>query len=140
MLHAGRLWEFLSLHKSALEDKIFAVLGKVEENIQSSNWKEWLSGAEDKRKAALFMHSFAHTITPRPIARCAKIPDTGITWGDAENDGFVSLTGLRHLQMHMQVNTSTGISWLSHSHLPAPFICSSAQRVAEALCYTWAPC
>ncbi|CAL8461615.1 g1146 [Coccomyxa elongata] len=89
---------------------VFAVLTKVEENIRSSNWSDWLSRAGDEQKDALFMRSFAHTITAHPVARIDEIPGTGcnkapgITWGDAENDGFVSLTdGLQAGQRHGQV-------------------------------------
>lgn len=119
MLHAGCLWHFLSLPRSALEDNVFAVLGKVEEKIRSSNWKLWLSRVGEERKAALFMRSFAHTVTARPIARSAEIPGTGITWGDAENDASSCSQGLRRIHIHMQGNSFTGVSWSSHSHVQA---------------------
>ncbi len=131
----ARFWEFLSLPKSALEDKIFAVLSKVDENIRTCNWQQWLSGADDKQKAALFLQSFAHTITARPIARRAVIPDTGITWGDAENEGFVLLTGLQYIQIHMQGNSCIVVSCLSHSYVPACCLsCKGIELLTTCMC------
>ena len=95
MLPADRLWAFLGLPRTARKDKVYAVLAKLESNMKSSNWADWLVKAGDEKREALFRHSFAHTIVCRRVARDASIPGADMTWGDAENDGFIGLTGDR---------------------------------------------
>lgn len=119
---ADRLWRFLSRPQS---DKVFRVLANLHEDLRRSNWLEWLGLAEDERKAAFFMQCFAHTIRGRPVARYSEIPGTGglspkgMTWGDAETDGFVLQRGLRHMHFKVQGSSCICNPQFSLSHLPA---------------------
>jgi hypothetical protein len=93
-LGAGRLWEFLQLPPEARLDKVYAVLEKVEDDLKASNWAVWLRKAGEKEREALFNHALAYSIIGRPVARVDRIPGGNQSWADAENDGFIGLSGL----------------------------------------------
>jgi hypothetical protein len=62
--------------------------------MAASSWRAWLQAPDAGPRGAFLLRAFAHTITARPVARDAQIPGTcGWTWGDAESDGFLILTG-----------------------------------------------
>ena len=61
--------------------------------MQNSKWSRWLLQDGDKTTESIFMHLFAHSVAGWPVARDAKIGGTDLKFGDAENNGYVALTG-----------------------------------------------
>jgi hypothetical protein len=93
VLPAGRLWAFLQLQHQQRLDSLHRVLDKLEGSMRKSNWATWLLRDGDETTESISMQLFAHSVVSWPVARGAKIGGTDLTFGDAENDGFVALTG-----------------------------------------------
>ena len=139
LLRAGRLWTFLEVPSGSRQDKVYALLDKLEDNIASSNWREWLLKAEDEKRQELFRHTLAHTITARPVARDAQIPGAGRTWGDAENDGFITLTGPSDTSCRPSEGSPAGIpQTVPASQLAAPHNTLKCQ--GDSVCRLLTPC
>ena len=48
-------------------------------------WHRWLTG----NKVGLLNQVVAHAVCCIPVARNAKVPNSGVTWQDLEQDGIV---------------------------------------------------
>lgn len=91
-LCAAPLWTFLLSPESARLNKMYRVLKVVEDDMRSSYWANWLLKAGHEREA-LVGQALAHAVIGRTVARDAQIPGVNMSWGDAEIDGFLCLTG-----------------------------------------------